>query len=334
MRKNNDKKALGSARLPAIQKEVRQRLAVLADEKYRAFHSGLVPGQNDILGVRIPKMRLFAKDIAKNGLPLPGEETPADWQEYLAAARLQEGPCYEETLLQGFVTGYAKMPFPQLLERIAAFVPKIDNWAACDTFCGTLKATDRHMEEMWDFLTLYLALGACDYGSEEGFGEANADQSQAAGPIKTICGEADADQRLAAGYSEAASGGGPNLFAAGYSEAASFPYMRLPSPQDQDAAEFPVRFAVVMLLSYYIKEDYIDAVLLRLDSIRHPGYYVRMATAWALSVCFVKFPDKTMAFFQDNHLDDFTYNKALQKTIESFRVDKATKDRLRSMKRK
>lgn len=54
--------------------------------------------------------------------------------------------------------------------------------------------------------------------------------------------------------------------------------------------EFEVRFAVVMLMDYYIDEEYIGEVLSLLGAVRHEGYYVKMAVAWALSVCYVKFP--------------------------------------------
>lgn len=98
--------------------------------------------------------------------------------------------------------------------------------------------------------------------------------------------------------------------------------------------EFELRFAIVMLMDYYITEDYIDEILKIYDNIQNDGYYVKMGIAWALSVCYVKFPEKTMRFLKSNHLDDFTYNKALQKMIESYRVDDITKDKLRNMKRK
>jgi len=98
--------------------------------------------------------------------------------------------------------------------------------------------------------------------------------------------------------------------------------------------EFDLRFAVVMMMDHFIEEEYIDRILRLLDSIRHEGYYVKMAVAWALSVCYVKFPQKTMEYLQHNMLDGFTYNKALQKIIESNRVDSGTKDLMRRMKRK
>ncbi|WP_455656555.1 DNA alkylation repair protein [Phascolarctobacterium sp.] len=98
--------------------------------------------------------------------------------------------------------------------------------------------------------------------------------------------------------------------------------------------EYELRFAVVMLMNYYNDDAYIDDTLKELNAVRHEGYYVKMAVAWALSLCFIKHRDKTMKLFQNNTLDDFTYNKALQKCRESFRVSDGDKALLQSMKRK
>ena len=94
-----------------------------------------------------------------------------------------------------------------------------------------------------------------------------------------------------------------------------------------------MRFGVVMSMSYFVDEAHLEELLACYDSIRHEGYYVKMAVAWALSVCFVKFPERTMEYLKNNSLDTFTYNKTLQKIVESFRVDKDTKTLIRSMKR-
>ena len=89
-----------------------------------------------------------------------------------------------------------------------------------------------------------------------------------------------------------------------------------------------------MLMNYYNDDAYIDDTLKELNAVRHEGYYVKMAVAWALSLCFIKQRDKTMTLLQNNALDDFTYNKALQKCRESFRVSDEDKALLQSMKRK
>lgn len=105
-------------------------------------------------------------------------------------------------------------------------------------------------------------------------------------------------------------------------------------PYLQSGQEYEVRFGVVMLLNYYLEGNYIDKVLGLLDHIKHDGYYVKMAVAWAISASYIKAPDITIVYLKNNTLDDFTFNRALQKISESLRVDKETKKYLRGMKRK
>ena len=105
-------------------------------------------------------------------------------------------------------------------------------------------------------------------------------------------------------------------------------------PYFSKSGEFEVRFGVTMLLGYYVTKEYLLKVLAILDKIRQDGYYVKMAVAWTLSVCFVKFPQQVMPYLKNNHLDDFTYNKTLQKIVESNRVSLETKQSIREMKRK
>ena len=70
------------------------------------------------------------------------------------------------------------------------------------------------------------------------------------------------------------------------------------------------------------------------ENIKLDKYYVKMGIAWGISVAFVKSKNKVIEFLKNNRLDDFTYNKAIQKMIESNRIDKITKDELRKMKRR
>nr|WP_038263222.1 DNA alkylation repair protein [Peptoclostridium litorale] len=223
---------------------VREELFELADEEYRKFQIKLCPNTENIVGVRLPLLRKLAQRIAKG-----------DWRKYMEAANDEY---FEEVMLQGMVIGSAKAGVEDVLSYAADFVPKIDNWAVCDSFCGSLKITNKNKARVWEFIQHYL----------------------------------------------------------------------------HSDKEFEIRFAVVMLLGYYIDEYYIDRVLKLLDGVRHDGYYVKMAVAWAVSICFIKFPEKTMEYLEDSNLDDFSYNKSLQKITESLRVDKETKHIIRSMKRK
>ncbi len=223
---------------------IREQLLELAEEDYRKFSSTLLPNVDNILGVRLPKLRKISKQIVKG-----------DWRSYLKAT---ESEYFEEVMLRGMVIGYGKADIEESLSYVAEFVPKIDNWSVCDSFCNGLKFTNDNKSRVWNFLQYYI-------DSEE---------------------------------------------------------------------EYDIRFSVVMLLNYFIEEDYIDKVFLLLDRIRHEGYYAKMAIAWAISICYVKFPETTMKYLKNNTLDDFTYNKALQKITESFRVNQETKTSIRNMKRK
>lgn len=98
--------------------------------------------------------------------------------------------------------------------------------------------------------------------------------------------------------------------------------------------EYETRFMIVMLLSNFIKEDYLDKIKELLETEKFDKYYTQMAAAWLISVMFVKYRDYTLSYLNNNRLDDFTYNKALQKIRESNRVTKEDKELVKQMKRK
>lgn len=97
--------------------------------------------------------------------------------------------------------------------------------------------------------------------------------------------------------------------------------------------EYEVRFGVVMLMNYFIVDEYIGILLKRLTQVEHNGYYVKMAIAWTISMCYIKDCAKTLSFLQDNKLDDWTHNKAIQKIVESRRVNDIDKTLVKSYKR-
>ncbi len=105
-------------------------------------------------------------------------------------------------------------------------------------------------------------------------------------------------------------------------------------PYLQSDKEFDLRFGVVMLMDFYVTPEYIEKLLRIFDSIHHEGYYVKMAVAWALSVCLVKQWDKSFAYMSspENHLDEFTYSKTVQKCRESFRLTMEQKESLTALK--
>jgi 3-methyladenine DNA glycosylase AlkD len=160
-------------------------------------------------------------------------------------------------MLQGMVIGLLNEDIEVVLEQVKKFVPKINNWSVCDTFCNGLKIIKEHKSYVWEFLKPYY--------------------------------------------------------------------------ESNDA--YDIRFAVVTMLFFYIEEEYIEKMFSIFDSIHHSNYYVKMAVAWAISMCYVNLPEQTMSYLKNNHLDDDTYNKALQKIRESLKVDKRTKEIIKAMKR-
>ena len=224
--------------------EIRNFLEEQSESKYKDFTSGLIPGTDVILGVRIPKIRALAKHIAKE-----------DFRTYLKNA---SDASYEEIILQGFVIGYAKADIEEILSYAADFIPKIHDWSVNDGFCSTFKIAAKNRERVWDFLMQYR----------------------------------------------------------------------------ESENEFEQRVVAVMLMNYFLTEEYMERVLEVWDSLKHPGYYCKMGVAWGIATAYAKFPKETHAYLLDNHLDDFTYNKAIQKMIESYRVSPEDKEVLRKMKRK
>lgn len=97
--------------------------------------------------------------------------------------------------------------------------------------------------------------------------------------------------------------------------------------------EFEKRFAVVMILDYYIDEEYLEEDFKIFDDIKHEGYYVKMAVAWAISLCLIKYYEDTIEYLKKSKIDNWTYNKAIQKAIESYRISDSQKNFLRKLKK-
>lgn len=93
------------------------------------------------------------------------------------------------------------------------------------------------------------------------------------------------------------------------------------------------RFGYVLLLNYFVEEEYISEIFKLCENYKDE-YYVKMAIAWLISTCYIKFKGRTLTFLKTNKLDTWTNNKAIQKIIESTRVSLEDKKILRGLKRK
>lgn len=227
-----------------LKEKVKKDIKEMCDNKYQEFHSNLCPGTQNILGVRIPVLRDYVKKLNK---------------EYTLEQILSEveDEFYEETMLKGISIGLNKKEdIDKILKYMEEFIPKINNWAVCDVFCGGLKITNKNKEKMWNFIQRYL----------------------------------------------------------------------------KSDKEFEIRFGLVMILGYYIDEEYLKQDFAIFDSITNEAYYVKMAKAWAISVALVKYYDETFKYLKNAKMDKWTYNKSIQKAIESYRITDEQKQILRKLK--
>jgi len=99
--------------------------------------------------------------------------------------------------------------------------------------------------------------------------------------------------------------------------------------------EFEVRVVAIILMSHFLVDDYIDEVINVLDSLYAHEYYAKMGIAWAVATIMAKYPDKCLEYMksEENKLDNWTYNKAIQKMKESYRVTDEMKKIVDGMKR-
>lgn len=97
--------------------------------------------------------------------------------------------------------------------------------------------------------------------------------------------------------------------------------------------EYENRFANIMLMSHFLNDEYIDRVLMVYKDFSHNAYYAKMGVAWAVATAFAKYPDKTMNLLKSWQVDAETYNMAIRKMCESYRVSKEDKVILKTMKK-
>lgn len=98
--------------------------------------------------------------------------------------------------------------------------------------------------------------------------------------------------------------------------------------------EFYLRIAFVILLDYFIDDKWLDYIFYKCDNVNFDAYYVKMAKAWLLSVCFIKYKEKTLKYLINSKLDDFTFNKTISKICDSYRVTAIDKECVKTLKRK
>jgi len=95
---------------------------------------------------------------------------------------------------------------------------------------------------------------------------------------------------------------------------------------------YTVRFGIGMLMEHFLDDAYDPAYPAMVAELRSEEYYVNMMIAWYFATALAKQYESILPYIEEKRLDDWTHNKAIQKSIESYRITDEQKIYLRSLK--
>ncbi|MBE5825841.1 MAG: DNA alkylation repair protein [Butyrivibrio sp.] len=95
---------------------------------------------------------------------------------------------------------------------------------------------------------------------------------------------------------------------------------------------YTIRFGVGMLMEHFLEEDYEPVYPEMVAKLRSEEYYVNMMIAWYFATAIAKQYESVLPFIENKRLDDWTHNKTIQKSVESYRITDEQKKYLKSLK--
>lgn len=95
---------------------------------------------------------------------------------------------------------------------------------------------------------------------------------------------------------------------------------------------YSIRFGIKMLMDLFLGEDFDISYAEKVASVKSEEYYVNMMIAWYFATALAKNYESTLPFIETHKLEKWTHNKAIQKSIESYRITPEQKEYLRSLK--
>ncbi len=95
---------------------------------------------------------------------------------------------------------------------------------------------------------------------------------------------------------------------------------------------FTIRFAIGMLMEHFLDEDFDPVYPAMAAGVRSEEYYVNMMIAWYFATALAKQYVSAIGFIEQQQLDVWTHNKAIQKSLESYRITPEQKEYLKTLK--
>ena len=89
-----------------------------------------------------------------------------------------------------------------------------------------------------------------------------------------------------------------------------------------------------MLMEHFLDADFDPVYPEMVAAVRSEEYYVNMMIAWYFATALAKQYDAILPFLEEKKLDTWTHNKAIQKSVESYRITPEQKNYLKSLKAK
>ena len=222
--------------------EVRKSLFLLKKDNLKVYNEKVIPDLNNSIGVSISDLRKIAKRMTES--------------ERFCYVDESNKLYYEEILLEAIIIGKLDLNVDKLQYYIEQFLPKINNWAICDTFVCSLKSIGIYKLSLFDYFLDFLKIDK----------------------------------------------------------------------------EYYKRFVYVVLMYYYLDDEYIDRIIDIVVNDKDNRYYVVMAKAWLLSKAFFDYRDKILIVLKNKVLDKKTHNKTIQKIKESLKVSESDKSMLNMLK--
>lgn len=95
---------------------------------------------------------------------------------------------------------------------------------------------------------------------------------------------------------------------------------------------YTVRYAINLLMSYYLDDFFKKDFLLLVANIKSDEYYINMMRAWYFATALAKQYEETVPYFENYLLDNWTHQKTIQKALESYRISKEQKEYLKTLR--
>lgn len=95
---------------------------------------------------------------------------------------------------------------------------------------------------------------------------------------------------------------------------------------------YTVRFGIGMLMQHFLDEDFDPEYPELVAQVRSEEYYVNMMKAWYFATALAKQYETVLPFIEERRLDDWTHRKAIQKSVESYRITEEQKKYLKTLK--